>query len=306
MNDFYVYILRRPDKIDPEDPELGMPFYVGKGANGRIDEHRRTAKNLLGRSGRKVYKINVIHSLWSRGLDFVEEVMESGLSEQAAFTLERELIKKYGRVDNRTGILANSTDGGEGASSPSIKTLQKRAKSREGYRHTPETIEKIRQANTGYKHTPEAIEKMKQALKGRAPWHKGKTGVYSSKTIEHWSKVRKGIPAPWNLGKTHSLETREKIGAASRGKKHTEEFKQHLSALNKGKTLTEEHKKKISKSLMGHPGAKKGEKRSKATRDKLSQTLMGHEVSEETRKKISASVKRYWEQKTNASSNNRG
>ena len=41
-------------------------------------------------------------------------VMRSGLTEKEAFDWERFYIKHYGRKDNRTGILRNFTDGGEG------------------------------------------------------------------------------------------------------------------------------------------------------------------------------------------------
>lgn len=55
--DFYIYFLRRPDKIDPIEPWNNQPFYVGKGSNGRYLEHRKEADYLLNKPGRKTCKI---------------------------------------------------------------------------------------------------------------------------------------------------------------------------------------------------------------------------------------------------------
>ena len=88
QNEFYVYIYLREDET---------PYYVGKG------QGRRAFKN----SGRRMKKPS----------DETKIVFHSeNLTEDEAFVLERELIKKYGRKDNCTGILRNLTDGGEGTS----------------------------------------------------------------------------------------------------------------------------------------------------------------------------------------------
>ena len=42
---FYIYFLRRPDKEDSLEPGRACPFYVGKGSNGRVNEHLKEAKN---------------------------------------------------------------------------------------------------------------------------------------------------------------------------------------------------------------------------------------------------------------------
>lgn len=137
MRIFYLYYLRRPDKIDPLDPSRGQPFYAGKGSNCRIKGHRKEAEKLLHKPGRKQYKISIIHSLWKQGLDFEEDIYLDDLSEEDAFALEMAAIEQYGRKDNGTGILANLTDGGEG---------------KFGYHISDETKLKMKLAHLGEKH----------------------------------------------------------------------------------------------------------------------------------------------------------
>ncbi len=48
-----------------------------------------------------------------------------------------------------------------------------------------------------------------------------------------------------NKGRTHTEETRRKIGESRKGTKSTEETRRKLSEFNKGRTHTEESKRKI-------------------------------------------------------------
>lgn len=108
------------------------------------------------------------------------------LSEQDAYKLEEEFILKYGRIDLRTGCLRNMSNGGKGVSCP----------------------------------------------KGRVPWNKGKkedpvitakrtaslNGIKKSeKTKDKISKTKKGTRTGSDnhfYGKTHTVETRERISNA--------------------------------------------------------------------------------------------
>jgi len=93
-NNFYVYLHK--NIITQE------VFYIGKGINKRAwSKHKRS-------------------SFWNNYVNkhngFIVEIYKEGLSEKDSFDLEKELISKYGRRDNESGILVNLTDGGEGSS----------------------------------------------------------------------------------------------------------------------------------------------------------------------------------------------
>jgi hypothetical protein len=67
-----------------------------------------------------------------------------------------------------------------------------------GHKHSPETLEKMRKPRSEI-----ARLNMSNAMKGRTPWNKGKTNIYSEETIE---KLRKA-----NVGKKTSDEIKEKL-----------------------------------------------------------------------------------------------
>lgn len=96
MSRFYVYTLAYPD---------GTVFYVGKGTGNRINEHELEA-----RRGAKSYKCNVIRQVERDGGKVVKTVVQNGMTDEAAYLLEIDLIRMYGREH-----LTNLTDGGEGA-----------------------------------------------------------------------------------------------------------------------------------------------------------------------------------------------
>lgn len=206
---FYVYYLRRPDKVDPLDPEKGQPFYVGKGSNERYKDHRYQAQMTRNKPGRKSYKIAIIHKLWRQEIDFEEDIFLSNLTEQEAFELEKQAIKVYGRYDNKTGILANVTDGGDGPT---------------GYIHLEETkqywskIRKGKQAGKnhpyyGKKHSKETRQKLSESHLGQTPWNKG----------------LKGVQTAWNKGIPMSEHVTQACIKANKGRKDTIESRKRKS-----------------------------------------------------------------------------
>ena len=109
MNIYYIYFYLRTD---------GTPYYIGKGKNNRA------------------YSKN--HSISVPPKERITFPLIN-LTEEQAFSNEKEFIAWYGRKDNNTGILRNLTDGGEGASG-AIRSEETRRKMG-GIGHWAKTIE---------------------------------------------------------------------------------------------------------------------------------------------------------------------
>jgi len=90
----YVYQHVRKDK--------NQVFYIGIGS----DKKYQRAYDIKGRN--KLW-YNII-----KKTDYIVEIIHDNLSWENACNLEIELIKKYGKKCNNTGLLCNLTDGGEG------------------------------------------------------------------------------------------------------------------------------------------------------------------------------------------------
>jgi len=144
---FYVYEYQRED---------GSPYYIGKGTKNRINEKHTVNLPPLER----------------------RVILKTDLSEQEAFDLEIELIKKYGRKDLGTGILRNRTNGGEGGSGrifqhseDSKRKISEAHKGKpsswKGRSPSPESREKMRLAKLGKKQDPE-VAKARGAAISRA------------------------------------------------------------------------------------------------------------------------------------------
>jgi len=130
---FYVYALRRPDWPDPFYVWKWQPFYIGKGFGKRMFDHRKEAeKDWYLAIKPKDIKINIIHKLLNKKLNFIEEILFDNLTEQEAFEIEIKLIAKYGKICDGTGCLANLTDGGEGASAKNYEKFLSDLKDKHG------------------------------------------------------------------------------------------------------------------------------------------------------------------------------
>ena len=156
-NEYYVYLYLRED---------GTPYYVGKGKDNRAFRRRD-----YGQVQRPIDDGRIL-------------LHAKDLSEHDAFILEKELIAKYGRKDNGTGILRNKTDGGEGASG-AIVTDETKIKLSENMKvrmNTPEMKAQTAAFNTRTKKgktlSEEHKNKMSESHKER--W---KTYQFSEETI---------------------------------------------------------------------------------------------------------------------------
>jgi hypothetical protein len=103
MNIYYIYFYLRTD---------GTPYYIGKGKGSRA----------YFKHGRRV-------AVPPKGLIIFPII---NLTEEQAFSNEKDFIAWYGRKDLGTGILRNMTDGGEGSSNPSKETRRKISEAHKG------------------------------------------------------------------------------------------------------------------------------------------------------------------------------
>lgn len=90
MKEYYVYL----HKI-----ENGDVFYVGQGKRYRYKQTKRRSKRW-----QSIYNNNKCKVI----------IYKQNLTLEESLLLEKELIKKYGRIDNNTGTLVNHNDGGIG------------------------------------------------------------------------------------------------------------------------------------------------------------------------------------------------
>ena len=283
VNHFYVYILRRPDKVDPFDETKSQPFYVGKGCNGRLQDHRREAKRLQHKPGGKIVKILLIHKLWKQKLDFEEEIYKDNLTENKAHEIECLLIRRYGRINNNTGVLSNMTDGGDGVVGLIMPESAKELLRQHANKRTPEQRKKC--GKPGKIISPEQRLKISKATKGKVGHWKGK-----HLSLEHKRKLSEAFK-----GRYVSPETRQRMSEAQKGEKNamygrkiSEETRRKMSEANKNISI--ETRKKMSES-------QKGKKHKPESIEKIRKFLMGKLRSEETKKKVSEGLKRYFANK---------
>jgi hypothetical protein len=166
------HYLYRHIRLDKDEP-----FYIGIGTKQfRSHPHMRSEY-------RRAYETSRKESLiWNKIVnktDYEVEILFESNDYEFIKQKEREFIKLYGRINNKTGCLANLTDGGDGTigyipskqqveehrlymigRKQSEETIQKRFKSREGYKHSEETRSKISNSHKGKKPSKEHLEKL--------------------------------------------------------------------------------------------------------------------------------------------------
>ena len=158
MKTFYVYAYVRGK--DSATATAGTPYYIGKGTGKRAWKH---------------HKNDAIHAPVDK---FNIVILENNLTEIGAFALERRYIKWYGRIDIRSGILRNKTDGGDGTS---------------GRKMTPEQKAKMIKSKTGKK-------------TGKPAWNSGlKTGPMDRVVVDARTKTKTGVPNG-KKGKTYGSQ----------------------------------------------------------------------------------------------------
>ena len=207
MKNFYVYQYC--------DPVTELPFYIGKGKNGRYLDHIKMVK----RKSINSVCVQKCRAIISAGQFPLINIIFENLTENDAHEKEKELIAKYGRMGmDINGILLNKSRGG---------------KSNTGYKHSIETKEKLSKIRTGNTHhsketreliskrTSEALLANPEARKKISDTHKGKSlsPEHKKKVTDHLARMRSD-PSFYdrvlqsridNNNLNHSEETKEKI-----------------------------------------------------------------------------------------------
>ena len=129
--DFYIYVLldqRKPGLFSYKNITFDyQPFYVGVGRNYRITAHFCPSS-----LKEKNIKNNIINSIFKEKEELpIHYRIYENLEQDKAFEIEIDFIKQFGKIKEKTGILSNITDGGEGNfglihSEKFLNTLRKR------------------------------------------------------------------------------------------------------------------------------------------------------------------------------------
>lgn len=114
-NKYYVYVYldqRNPGIWRFEDKIFEYkPFYIGKGTGDRDNVHVRPHMLRV-----NSFKSNMIKGIISETNEIpIHYRVYENITQDEAIDLEKKMIASFGRRDNKTGILTNCTDGGEGA-----------------------------------------------------------------------------------------------------------------------------------------------------------------------------------------------
>lgn len=149
MDNYYVYIHRRKDNKEV--------FYVGI---SRQEKYFRVNT----KTGRNPIWNNIVNKY-----GFIGEVLYSNLSKEDACLIEKALIKSYGRINIKSGVLANLTAGGDGSVDcpKSIETKSKMSKARLGKPLSNEIKSKMSETRKGKKATEETKSKLSVIAKNK-------------------------------------------------------------------------------------------------------------------------------------------
>lgn len=188
-------------------------FYIGISNSSDGKYLRATDKNKRSRFWKSLVEKN----------GFYHKIIQDDISWEDAIKLEIDLIAEYGRLNNKSGILCNLTDGGDGCIGFPI-TDEYRKKCSDSQKGRPGRFG-ADNPFFGKKHTPESMAKK------------------SETTIRNGKLKGKNNP---NYGKPVSLERREHQRQFRLGKKHPEETKVKIRAWGKGRPKSQEWKDKNS------------------------------------------------------------
>lgn len=161
-NVYYVYAYldpRKPGSFNYGDHIFDYePFYIGKGKDGRILDHMQPSGLRRANTLKNNKIMSIIEETGNKPL--YKKILEN-LTEDIAYEKEIEFIKHFGRIDNRTGILANHTDGGPLGKNPINNGFR-------GQKHKPSTIEYLKKFHRGNQKSESWKKSRSDTLKGKS------------------------------------------------------------------------------------------------------------------------------------------
>lgn len=194
--------------------------------------------------------------------NFKHEIVASGLNEDDAYSLEKELIHSQHSMDPTKSY--NIATGGKG-----VTGLSGEKHPMYGKRHTEESRRKMREASIGRSISEETRRKISESNKGRVPSEYQLSRIIESNRNRIVTEESKQKNREAHLGRRHTEESRRKMSESRMGHPVSEETRRKLSIANTGKHPSEETLIKLSISHMGkHPSEETLEKMRKSSPNK--------------------------------------
>lgn len=204
--------------------------YIGMTGKEDVNDRWRNGYGYFSYDGRN-YPSHMQSAIKKYGWDnFESEVVYDGLSYQEATEKEVELIAKHNSINRLFGY--NKHVGGFGGTPLTKETKAKLSEAMTGSKNGMYGIVGKEHPMYGRKHSKKTRLKMSEARKGREPWNKGLTGIYSQESRNKISETHRGNQ--YNLGKKHTDETKEKIGKSTKKQWESKEFRELVSNANIG------------------------------------------------------------------------
>jgi hypothetical protein len=224
-NNYYVYAYMNLNNL---------PFYIGKGKEDRAAYHILEASKPNKKHSNK-HKLNTIRDILTKNGEVVIKYIDTNLTEKLAFELECFLIELLGRRDNKTGILTNLTDGGEG-----LTGLERNLSGEKNPNYGKRGEKAIW---WGKVHSEETKRKQSESQKGKILSETHKLAMRKPKSEQGRLNIAK---ARLETSYRPSEETKRKTSEALKGR---------VSPM-KGKKMSDEFKATVSKRFLGVPKKK--------------------------------------------------
>lgn len=141
-----------------------------------VYQHRRLDNNSvfyvgIGKDVSRAYSKKRRNKYWNsivKNVGYDIDILIQGCSIEDAKLVEIGMISDYGRMDLKTGSLANMTDGGDGTINHSPEVIEIIKNKLKGRKASPETIKKCAASKIGLKQSSETCVKISKRLKNKS------------------------------------------------------------------------------------------------------------------------------------------